>query len=241
MDRIFAALLGLGLVAAGAAGADVLETRDGRVLDGTFRGATQQSIRFEVDGRVRVIPVDAARAVKFAAATASNRSAPPPAPITTAAARPEPPPPPASAEPAASRAAALVVTAGTRLRVRIGDTVDPRIGAEGDRFSGVLGSPLMADGVVVVPDGARVYGVVSEARSTGPVASRLKLELTEVMLGGLMIPIVSGTHQVLEMATMDGAELPAKATGTAPSRPDRIPIGSLLEFRLLQPLELQHQ
>ena len=66
------------------------------------------------------------------------------------------------------------------------------------------------------------------------MVTRLKLELSEVMLGGAMLAVVSGTHKRVPPAT-DSA--PANAA-TAAARPDRIPAGSLLEFRLLQALEL---
>ena len=127
----------------------------------------------------------------------------------------------------------LEIPVGTLLWVRISDTVDPRIGAEGDRFAGLLEAGLAVDGVSVIPARTRVYGVVSSARTQGPIASRLKLELTELMLGGEMLSVVSGTHKLVAQSSANAS--PANATA---ARPDRIPAGTLLEFRLLQSVEL---
>jgi len=48
---LFAVVLGAAL--AGAAAADTLELRDGRVLQGKYLGGTQATLRFEVNGEVQ--------------------------------------------------------------------------------------------------------------------------------------------------------------------------------------------
>jgi hypothetical protein len=127
------------------------------------------------------------------------------------------------------------VPAGTRLRVKIADTLDPRRNAKGDRFSAALEVPLVAGGTAVVAANSRVYGVITSAETTGPVQNRLVLELTELTVQGRLVSIVTGTHKVLEPPT--GGALPAKpAAGGA--RPDRLQNGTILEFRLLQPFEI---
>jgi hypothetical protein len=233
----------------GAAGADVLELRDGSRLEGSFRGADDHSIHFDALEKTHLIPIERARSLTFGAppdgapgpraktpARPAQAQRPAPAPHPKLAEGPAPgagrtPSTQASPAPAARAAAAttLEIPVGTLLRVRMVDSVDPRIGAQGDRFAGLLETGLSANGVGVMPARTRVYGIVSEARTQGPIASRLKLELTGVMLGGEMLPLVSGTHKVVE------APGPAKA---APARADRIPAGSVVEFRLLQSVEL---
>jgi len=49
----FVATAGLGLLFVGAALADTLELKDGRVLQGRYLGGTQAVLRFEVDGSVQ--------------------------------------------------------------------------------------------------------------------------------------------------------------------------------------------
>ena len=48
--RLGRGVLTLALTA--SASADVLETRDGRMLEGSYRGGTQQAVRFEVGGKI---------------------------------------------------------------------------------------------------------------------------------------------------------------------------------------------
>jgi hypothetical protein len=211
----------LSLLLATAVGADILETREGRQIQGTFHSATQQAIHFEIDGSVRVVPLDQVLKLTF--------TSPPRDTSDASAATPSP----------RAGAARVTVPAGTRLRARLLDTIDPQRNATGDRFSALLELPLSAGGVEIAPTHAKVYGVVSGARATGPVAGRIELELTQLLLGGQMATIVTGTHRLVS-SDPDG-DLPAKASasGGAPARVDRITSGTLLEFRLLQPLELR--
>lgn len=230
-----AALAALLLLATPAAG-DVLETRDGRLLEGAWRGGTQQAIRFEVGGAIQVIPVSEVLALTFEstpAAAAEAAASAKPAPATTAA--PAPTPMAAPAKPAGPRV--IAVPAGTRLRARMVDTVDPRRTAVGDRFAAVLDGDLAVEGVVIAPARTKVYGSVTDARNTGPVPARLKLELNELMIGGQLVAIVTGTQQPMEPEPAAGEASPAKAA-PAPSVA-RIPGGTLLEFRLLQPLRIE--
>jgi hypothetical protein len=206
-------MVALGSLLLGAASADVLATRDGRQLEGTLRGATSDTLRFESDGSLHSIAIADVASLHFDAA---------PRAATPAAETPVRPP---------VKLTTFEVPPGTRLRVRIADTIDPRIGVAGDRFSARLESPLVAGERVIVAAGTRLYGVVGEARTTGPVASRLKLELTQLAIDETLVPVVTGNHQVV-VGDAEASAGPARA-GEAP-RPDRIPAGSLLEFRLLQ-------
>jgi hypothetical protein len=203
------------LLATGAA-ADVLELRDGRVLEGRLAASTGGLIRFETAGGVVAVPVEDASVLRFGAAQS---------------------PAPGEASPASGAHAprALVqIPAGTRLRVRVKDTLDPRRVTAGDRFAARIETPIGAGERVVVPQHAVVYGVVSAASPTGPVTQQLRLELTDLQLSGRRIAIVTGPHA--RVAEAPAADAPANAA-TDPV-PPRVPAGTLLEFRLLQPLEL---
>jgi hypothetical protein len=127
------------------------------------------------------------------------------------------------------------VPAGTRLRVKIADTLDPRRNAKGDRFSAALEVPLVAGGAAVVAAHSKAYGVITAAESAGPVQNRLVLELTEITVQGHLVKIVTGTHKILEPPA--GGAPPAKPAAGG-SRPDRVRSGTILEFRLLQPIEI---
>ncbi|MGH0033290.1 MAG: hypothetical protein ACQGVC_26170 [Myxococcota bacterium] len=238
----------LGLLLAGAAGADVLETRDGRVLTGTYLGGTQQSVRFETGGSVQVLTLDQVLALTFdhtlaASDPAAPPAAPPPAPVPLAPTAETVPPAAAPAAPAATTAPAATATlarvsAGTRLQVRMVEGVDARQAAVGDGFTATLESGLGIDGRAIVPAGSKVYGRVAELRDTGPAAQRMKLELTGLMVQGQLLPLVTGSQ------TPAAAPAPAAAAegeaAPAAVRPGA-QAGAPMEFRLLQPFELRLQ
>ncbi|HEY5658088.1 MAG TPA: hypothetical protein VIY27_09890 [Myxococcota bacterium] len=217
--RAIAVIVGLGL-AAGAT-ADVLETRDGRAIEGTFRGATQQVIEFEVGGALQAVPVAEVRALRFGAAGATP-GAPAAAPTAQA--------------PAATPVRTLSVPAGTRLRVRTADSIDARRSAVGDRFAAMLEAPIVVEGVTIAAAGSKVYGKVTEAKSAGPMGGQLALELTELLIQGQTLAILTGTQQVVD-APPEAAE-PAKAAEASAAQGGRILGAPALEFRLLQPFQI---
>ncbi len=93
--RTIAAVL-LGLFFAGAAAADTLELKDGRVLQGRYLGGTQAVLRFEINEEVQTFNVTDAVAVTFTgnsgATSTPAPTAPPAAPAdsSTSSASPAP-------------------------------------------------------------------------------------------------------------------------------------------------------
>src|SRR5580692_8711697 len=84
----------LGLFFAGAAAADTLELKDGRVLQGRYLGGTQAVLRFEIKGEVQTFSVVDAVAVTFTGTSGATNAPAHSAPADAA------PPSPASAAPA---------------------------------------------------------------------------------------------------------------------------------------------
>src|SRR5271155_448451 len=70
----------LGLLLAGAASADTLELKDGRVLQGRFLGGTQALMRFEWNGEVRTFSVNDIVALTFTTVYHDQNGAPPASP-----------------------------------------------------------------------------------------------------------------------------------------------------------------
>jgi hypothetical protein len=79
----------LGLFIAGAAAADTLELKDGRVLQGRYLGGTQAVLRFEIKGEVQTFNVSDAVAVTFTGTSTATQA---PASAPQSAATPLPPP-----------------------------------------------------------------------------------------------------------------------------------------------------
>jgi hypothetical protein len=94
---------------AGAAAADTLELKDGRVLQGRYLGGTQAVLRFEINGEVQTFSVNDAVAITFTGGsgkTSAPEVAPPAAAAPADATPPAAQPPPAAALPDTSAASA---------------------------------------------------------------------------------------------------------------------------------------
>ena len=174
--------------------ADTLEMKDRRVIVGKYLGGTQSNIRFEINGKVELFPVEDIVALTFGTeAKTANEDSP---------ARAETPAPSArtTTERAASAASSTRVTvpAGTRILVRMIDSVDSERNRVGEKFRASLEEDLTVDGTVVAPKGADVYGRLSEAKEAGHITgkSELKLELTDILINQQLQPIVTGEYQV---------------------------------------------
>ena len=96
---------------------------------------------------------------------------------------------------AGSPKAPVVAPAGSVLRVRLDQSLDTRRSRPGDRFSGVLDSPIAVDGKVILPKGTIVQGHVSSARPYGPSNSRAQLALTLdfCQFEGRSLSLITGT------------------------------------------------
>ena len=75
------------------------------------------------------------------------------------------------------RAAFTVLPAGTRLLVRMVDSVDSSKQKAGYRFKATLEANLQAYDVTVAPKGTTLYGVLAAASSTGKFKGSSQLTL----------------------------------------------------------------
>ena len=202
----FAPLLSLAFAV--AASGDTLELRDGRVIEGHYKGGTAEMLHFEINGVLHGVPLTDVLSVDFLGRR--------PGDATGAAAQPAPAPP-----------AAARVAAGTRLRVRLAESLDARTSAPGDSFTAALEMELQANGTTIVGSGSQVFGKVTEFSPGGGFT----LELTSLQIGETAQPIVTGTQQ----------SVPGGGGGPAAPAPDagRLSAGTLLEFRLLQPFDVR--
>jgi hypothetical protein len=99
---------------------------------------------------------------------------------------------------AAQRATRVTVPAGTRILIRMTDSVDSSKQKAGYRFTGSLETNLQADDVVVAPRGTTVYGRLASASSSGRMSgsSELTLELTDILINGTANPLLTSTYEV---------------------------------------------
>ena len=214
------AILSCGLAA--IASGDVLELRDGRVIQGQFVGGSPLNIRFRVDGQEQVFATKDVLNIGFSDATDTSNapavapeSTPPPPAQAVAPANPPPvpaspapaaetttansaPPPNPSAQSGAQTAQAITIPAGTSVFVRMIDGVDSSTNKIGDTFHGSLESPIVAGDTVVAPASADVYGKLTQAKEAGKIsgAAQLTLELTGIRMNGNIVPVDSTDYEV---------------------------------------------
>lgn len=173
-----------------AASADTLELKNGSVIHGKYVGGTEFNVRLMVNGRINYYSTSDILTLSFDAYTSN---VPPPAP----APRPIPPPavPPVTN---LSNANSATVPAGTVITVRMIDSVDSTTNQVGDQFHASLENDLVANGVVVAPKGADVYGRLAQVQSAGSIKgqSQLELQLTGIRINGTIMPVTSGDYDV---------------------------------------------
>ena len=103
-----------------------------------------------------------------------------------------------SASAAAQNKKRITVSAGTRILIRMVDSIDSTKQKKGDRFTATLETNLQAEATVVAPRGTKLYGRLAEASSAGRMSgsSELTLELTDIVINGTAHPLLTSTYEV---------------------------------------------
>jgi hypothetical protein len=114
----------------------------------------------------------------------------------------------------------VVIPMGTRIRVRLAQTLDTKHTAPGTRFAATLDDPIVIGDRVVVPKGTPFEGAVIESKSSGRFRGRAILEVTlrSFRINGTAYPIatapdtrVSGSHKKRNLTFLGGG--PAAGAG----------------------------
>ena len=109
----------------------------------------------------------------------------------------QPPPTPTQVQTQAAPTR-VTVPAGTRILIRMVDSVDSSKQQAGHRFTARLETNLQVGDVVVAPRGTTVYGRLAKAKSAGNMSggAELALELTDIVINGTGYPLLTTTYQV---------------------------------------------
>ena len=187
LNRFLVAVV-LGLFFVGAAAADTLELRDGRVLKGKYLGGTQAVLRFEINGEVQTFNTTDAVALTFTGNV--GRSAPIVAPAPAAV------PAPANSLAGSASGGDVTIPAGQSLLVRMINDVDSAKNHVGDVFHASLETDLTVGNTIVARKGTDVYGRLANAEKSGTFSgkSELQLELTRMVIDGKDYPVVSSDY-----------------------------------------------
>ncbi len=178
----FLSVFAMGLFLVGAAAADTLELKDGRVLKGKYLGGTQAVLRFEINGEVQTFNTTDIVALTFTGKAGYSAAAPAPVPATSVA--------------SSASDGNVTIPAGQSLLVRMIDGVDSSKNHVGDVFHASLETDLTVGNSVVARKGTDVYGRLAEAKEAGHMAgsSELQLELTRMVIDGKDYPVVSSDY-----------------------------------------------
>jgi hypothetical protein len=237
---VMVAVLGLGLSVRG----DILELKNGTVLDGKYAGGTAGTVRFETSAGQQVLETPQIIALTF--------TTPAPAAVASAAPAPAQLPAPVAAP------SSVTLPAGTTLLVRMMDSVSSRNGA-GSPFTTRLEYDLGVGGPAAVKGGTIIYGRIGSSTQAGRAVGRstLDLRLAQMVINGQPVPIMTSGYQEAGQASIakaakgaaagaaigaiagnagKGAAIGATAGALTRGQTLTIPPGALLEFTLMQPV-----
>jgi hypothetical protein len=123
------------------------------------------------------------------------------------------PPAEAYAERSDHASRAVIIPTGTRLRVRLGQTLDTKRSRPGERFVAYLDAPVLAGQRVIIPKGTAFEGRVVEAKPSGRLKGKayLAVRLDSFRLHGRIYPIAtaanfeSSRHKKRNLAIIGGS------------------------------------
>ncbi len=161
-----------GLVSLGLQ-ADTLELADGTLLEGDLVGSSNNIIMFDTGDGIEAFPESEVVGIYLSSGVATRDEA-----INSAG---------------SVTANTKTVPAGTRLVIRMTDSIDSNKHKAGHRFKGQLEGALVVDGVTLAPRGAFLYGQVVESKKSGRAAgsASLTLTFTDIMLDDQLFPIAT--------------------------------------------------
>ena len=92
----------------------------------------------------------------------------------------------------------VYIPAGTRILIRMVDSVDSEKQKPGYRFTASLETNLQIDNTIVAPRGTTVYGQLINAEAAGRMSggANLTLELTDIVINGTAYPLLTSDYTV---------------------------------------------
>jgi len=220
--------------------ADTLELSDGTLLEGDFVGSSNGIIMFNTGDGIEAFPEEQVVGVFLSAGVANAEKQRTQVPSM------------------------LTVPAGTRLVIRMTDSIDTRRHGTGHRFRGQLESALAVNGATVVPRGTFVHGRITQSKQSARVAgsSELVIEFTDIMIDDQLFEIkttglqartnneagrtVGRTARAAALGGLisgssgarTGAKVGVGASILTSGASINVPAGTILETSLGAPLEL---
>jgi len=141
--------------------ADTIELADGTLLEGDFIGSSNGIIMFNTGEDIQAFPESEVIGIFLSEGVAT-----------------------AQANIASGPAPTITVPAGTRLVIRMSDSVDSKRQAAGHRFQAQLEGAVVVGGVTVLPRGTMLQGRIASAQQSGRAvgSSSMSIEFTDVTI-----------------------------------------------------------
>jgi hypothetical protein len=188
---------------------DTLILKNGQRVSGYFEGGSARVLKFRGnDGSVKDYDILSVQQLQFG----DEKTASATPPTTTSSPRLIPGNE-RVARPASSSAAntAFTIPTGSKVVVRMIDSVSSETQKVGDPFVAVLDEPIHSSGLEVVPKGVDVRGRISNVNEAGRVAgsAQLGLELTQIIVNG--VPYSLTTAEYSEVGESRGGQTARRA------------------------------
>jgi hypothetical protein len=158
--------------------ADTVVLKDGQVLQGTLISATDTAIRLEVEGTIQEITISDITSLTF-----SPRPAPTAQKSTDAT---------AVAAAKVPSTGDFTIPAESKVMVKLTSTISTKTHKAGSHFTAVLETALAANGVIVVPAGTKVYGMVVESVGGRRIGNqKIVIQFTQLSINDQLVPIAT--------------------------------------------------
>jgi hypothetical protein len=204
---------------------DTLVLKSGERISGYYEGGSARVIKFRMnDGSVKDFDLLSVQQIQFgdgtAAAPSPRAAAPPPSRATSSSNSGDPRLLPGTervTRPVSPNAATAgwTVPTGSKIVIRMIDSVNSEKNKIGETFIAVLDEPVLQGGVEVIPRGADVRGRIANINEAGRVAgsAELGLELTQVIVNGIPYSLTTSEYQ--EVGESRGGQTAKRAAAGA--------------------------
>jgi hypothetical protein len=223
--------------------ADTIVLKNGLKLQGTYKGGSETSIKFETSGAVQEIAVSEIESLTFTAPVAGATADETAVPIVQAS-------------------GPVKVPEGTMMMIKIDKAISTAAHSQGSVISAVLDADIVVNGQVAVQKGATLYGTVLESIGGKRIGNqRIIFQFNSIMIKNEKVPISTsplgaeggkgGALRTVAGAALiggavdgkkgakTGALIGAGASVLAGGRHIQIPAGTLAEIPLDAPLVIQ--
>lgn len=188
-----------------AARPDTLELKNGSVIKGTYAGGSETQISFRVGSSVQQYAIVDVAALKFDARDSGDaKESPgfakrqPEAAAVSKTTKETGPAEPNRENVVRTSDRSVTVPSGSRLFVRMIDSVDSDKNQVGDRFMASLEEPLYVEDTMVAAKGTSVYGRLEQVNESGQLVGKaqMRLTLTGIVMNGRTVPLSTGDYSL---------------------------------------------